>query len=229
MRIPLLLAVVCAAVVAPLSEARAQLSSAEPPVLNLPFQPVADVADIDGSEPRGWEDRVLSAVGAAALGAGMGFFLSQVDHSDWDEVPGHREASRGLWSALGGGVGLAVGLKFPVSIMGGPADRTARRETPGRSVIPPEVIQDVSADNAYQIVRLLRPEWLNKRPPRYLGQIESEGLPVYLDDFRYGDLESMRGIHADVIESIRFVPAAVAAARWGKDHHRGVIQIITVG
>lgn len=181
-----------------------------------------------GNGSAGWQDRLLTAVAGAALGAGMGFFMSQVDRSDWEEIPGRREASRGLWSALGGGVGLAMGLSFPVSLTGQTPQPFQGREA-GRSVIPPSAIQDVSADNAYQIVRLLRPEWLNERPPSHLGRVEPEGLEVFLDDFWYGELDSLRGIHIQTIESIRFVPGPVATARWGPGYPRGVIQVITVG
>lgn len=206
----------------------AQISPLERPIPAPFLHPFSGMPQYTAGQQASWEDRLVTAVGSAVLGAGIGFFMSQVDHSDWDEIPGQREASRGLWSALGGGVGLAFGLKFPLSFTGsGPGQ--LRAEDMGRSVILSEEVQDVSADNAYQIIRLLRPEWLNTRPPRHLGEVTPEGLPVFLDDFWYGELDSLRGIHIQTIESIRYVPATVATARWGAGYHRGVIQVITVG
>ena len=174
-----------------------------------------------------WKNRMLTGLASAALGAGAAYFASQVNESDWEEIPGEREANRGLWAALGGGVGFAVGFSFPLKGDGPPRDLL----TPpgGRAVITHYEVQDVSVDNAWDIVRLLRPEWLNVRPPDNLGEMDMEGTTIYIDDFRYGELESLRSIHVSTIESIRFVSAAQATARWGPGNVMGVIQIITIG
>ena len=175
-----------------------------------------------------WKHRLLTGLGSAALGSGMGFFVSQVTTSDWDEVPGQTQANRSLWAALGGSVGFAVGFSFPITNRAPPRNVVANASG-GRSLITLAEIRDVSVDNAYDIVRLLRPEWLRVRPPANLVGVQPQTVPVYLDDFRYGDVESMRGIHVQTISSIRFIPAATATARWGTGHVMGVIQIIASG
>jgi hypothetical protein len=176
----------------------------------------------------GWTNRLLTGLGGAALGAGMAFFASQVNQSDWEEIPGQREANRGLWSALGGSVGFAVGFSFPLT--GRDAPRDLLKAPGGRAVISYYEIQDVSVDNAWDIVRLLRPEWLNARPPDNLGATDFETTTVYIDDFRYGDtVDWLRNIHVSTIETIRFVSPAQATARWGTGNVMGVIQVITIG
>jgi hypothetical protein len=170
--------------------------------------------------------RVLTGLGGAALGAGVAFFASQVSESDWEETPGTSEVNRGLWAALGGGVGFAVGFSFPIS-GSPPQDRLTAPG--GRTVISYYEIQEVSVDNAWDIIRQLRPEWLNSRPPDNLGESDFETTTVYMDDFRFGDTSSLYSIHVATIESIRFISAAQATARWGPGNVMGVIQIITIG
>lgn len=212
----------CAAVLLGCSLCAAGLSAqtAQPPPLPLQVDSSVQPAPT-------WKNRVLTGLGAAALGAGVGFFASQINQSDWTEVPGHHEANRGVWAAVGGGIGFAVGFSFPI---GGkrPAQDPLPVPAGGRSVISFEEIQGASVDNALDVVRLLRPEWLNTRPPDRLGETQAKGSTVYLDDFRYGDLDSLRSIHASMISSIRFVSAAEATARWGPGNVMGVIQVIAL-
>lgn len=178
--------------------------------------------------PLTWKHRVLTGIGASALGLGLGFFVSQISESDWEEVPGRFQVNRGLWAAVGGGIGFAVGFSFP--IRGKAMPRVVRVQSAAdRAVIGPAEFLDLMADNAYDIVRALRPEWLNSRPPNVFGDTRQNTVPVYLDEFRYGDLDSMRRIHVQTIRSIRFVPPATATALWGTGHVAGVIQILTVG
>lgn len=192
-------------------------------------QPPRPIIEVDSSVTGApsWKHRLLTGLGAAALGAGAGFFASQVNESDWAEIPGQREAKRGLWAALGGGAGFALGFSFP--IRGRAPTRDPLRAVPGgRSVIPFEEVRNVSADNAYDVVRLLRPEWLNTRPPDQLGELTAEGSAVYLDDFRFGDIDALRSIHVSTISSIRFISASAATARWGSGNAMGVIQVLAL-
>lgn len=168
--------------------------------------------------------RVLTGLAGAALGAGAGFFASQVGQSDWEEVPGRHEANRGLWAALGGGAGFVAGFSFPLSATGGPP--RSRGMSGGRSVITEAELRGTSADNAYDVVRLLRPEWLKTRPPDQLGEVQNETVTVYRDDFREGGVGALRRFHVQNIASIRFIPPAVAVSRWGTGHVMGVIQVI---
>ena len=181
----------------------------------------------DAAERPTWKHRLFTGLGGAAVGLGLGFFVSQMTHSDWAEIPGQSQASRGLWAAVGGGVGFAVGFSFPVR--GRSPGNITRISSANRSVIGLAEFLDLPVDNAYDIVRQLRPEWLTRRAPIVFGEITAQTVPVYLDDFRYGEIDSMRGIHVHTIASIRFVSPSIATSRWGTGHVAGVIQIITKG
>jgi hypothetical protein len=183
---------------------------------------------VDAARPN-WKHRLFTGLGGAAVGFGLGFFASQMNQSDWAETPGQSQVSRGLWAAVGGGVGFAVGFSFPIRGRSQRPDNIMTVSSANRSVIGPAEFLDLSVDNAYDIVRRLRPEWLNSRPPDVFGQSGPQTVPVYLDDFRYGEIESLRGIHVQTISSIRFVSPSVATARWGTGHIAGVIQVITSG
>lgn len=102
------------------------LAQTSSPLRHAPAAP----GDAEGSHATPLRSRVFSAVGGAVLGAGLGFFASQVATGDWDEAAGH-DVNRPAWAAVGGSIGLAVGFSFPVSWQGkaaslpGPTD--ARR------------------------------------------------------------------------------------------------------
>ncbi len=184
-----------------------------------------------------WHHRVLTAVGSAALGAGIGYFASQLSRGDWDDGPGQPQVNRPAWAAVGGSIGLAVGYSFPVF---GRGTAPGVRSVPAHQIITAEEIEDVVAVDAYEAVDILRPQWLVRRPGRVLdnnlpqtrnpvGGTLTEGLPVYLDDFRLGGVDQLRGLSVHRIEAIRFVPAAVATTRWGVGNSYGAIQVVTRG
>ena len=56
----------------------------------LAHTPIVWTHDAGQGGPRGasWHARLFSALGGAALGAGVGYFSSQVFRGDWDEEPG---------------------------------------------------------------------------------------------------------------------------------------------
>lgn len=190
----------------------------------------AQTADAVAEASRGpsWRHRVLTAVGGAALGAGIGFFASQIARSDWSERPGVSTSPRGTWAAAGAGVGLAFGAAFPISF--GSQPTLSPVAVPGRrDVLGGEELAEFTASSAYEAIRILRPEWLNVRPANVFGEDAVQALPVYLDDFRLGGVESLRGVHLQEVELIRFIPAGTATARWGIGHPNGALQVVTAG
>jgi hypothetical protein len=230
MRVPPVLAVLAALAPLTAGDVAAQAAAQRgpsPAAFLAPNLPAAFLTRPDATSALSWKHRLLTGLGSAALGAGMAFFASQINQSDWEEIPGQREVNRNLWAALGGGMGFAVGFSFPLT--GSAPDRGMITRPEGRSVISFYEISQASVDNAYDIVRLLRPEWLNTRPPDELYETRFESTTVYLDDFRYGDITSLHTVHVSTIEEIRFVSAAMATARWGPGNTMGVIQIITIG
>jgi len=179
-----------------------------------------------GSDLPMWPNRILTALAGGVIGAGLGFFASQVVRGDWDEGPDQSSIHRPLWAAAAGAAGFAAGMSFPLSWRAhSPSPGPAL--APHGAVITAEEIHDVYAMDAYEAVRLLRPQWLVPRPPNIIGQNPSEVLAVYLDDSRLGGIEQLRGLNTFDIGSIRFVGTAEATTRWGVGNPYGAIQVVT--
>jgi hypothetical protein len=90
-------------------------------------------------------------------------------------------------------------------------------------LISREQIIESHQNNAYDVVRALRPGWLRKRG---IQSINFEGdIVVYLDTNRLGGPESLRQISAESVAYIQFFDAATATQRWGIDHGHGAILV----
>lgn len=216
------------------------------------FDTLPDLPEADLQQGHGWGRKVLTALGGAAVGAGLGYFASQVMVGDWDEDG--NPTDRGVWVGTGGAVGLAVGFAV------GPA---ARRKTAAPGVVPPwrqglgravlmaEEIEASSARTVYELIDTRRPEWLILRGTtswretrgttisgtaagRDLGGEESAEadpmtLKVYLDGVLLGGVEELRTLDVSGIASIHRLDPSQATARWGTGHANGAILIVTEG
>jgi hypothetical protein len=193
------------------------------------------------------ESRIASGIGGALLGAGLGFFASQVVQGDWQEGTEGQPINRSLWSVIGGSVGFAVGVRFP---LGGRGGVSTDRLPMGREHLGPSALRGRETDNAYQAVALLRPEWLQIRGSQSLAPgidpvvvsgtsravrvsgstpLTSEvgKIQVYVDDVNIGGIEALRSIEVSNISDIYFFDAAEATLRWGTGNPHGAILIIT--
>jgi hypothetical protein len=177
--------------------------------------------------------RLLTATGAAAVGAGLGFFASQLARGDWEDGPGGRPIDRPLWAAIGGGVGFAVGFRFPLARMGKPA--TKSRLPSGRDRLGADEILRAKVVNAFEAVRLLRPEWLVLRGNQ-TWNVPSDRVPgnagplrIYLQSQLLGGVESLRSIAAQDIAAIYFLDAGEATHRWGAGHPQGAVLVVMAG
>lgn len=180
-----------------------------------------------GSEAPLWPNRVLTALAGGVLGAGLGFFASQVVRGDWDDGPGQPKVNRPLWALVGASAGVATGMSFPFPALARP-ESPSRLLPPRHRVIMLQELRGVVAMDAYEAVLLLRPQWLLPRPADVLGEPPRATLPVYLDDFRLGGVEELRGVSVHVVHSIRLVEAPIATARWGVGNAHGAIQVVTM-
>ena len=86
-------------------------------------------------------------------------------------------------------------------------------------------IQNATQPNAYELIRNLRPHWLEVRGGGSVGATMVKR--VYLDDLDLGGIEHLRQITTPTIESIRYYDGPAATQRWGSGHAAGVIQIRT--
>ncbi|HZD03722.1 MAG TPA: hypothetical protein VE173_02355 [Longimicrobiales bacterium] len=175
-----------------------------------------------------WKHRILTSLGGAAIGAGLGYFASQLVTGDWENRQSRQAVNRPTWAAVGGSFGLAIGFSFPLWGQGRPAVMPPLTEH-RRLVITEEEIGELGLTDAYHAVQVLRPEWVNDRGPREWGDVPDDGLSVYVDGTRIGNLRSLAQLTTNDIESIHFVNAATATSRWGQGNSRGAILVIMKG
>jgi len=220
----LVLTLVCTAVIPSL----AAQDFAPAAVTTRPTPAQLRIDDEQSSDSPALHHRVFSALGSAALGAGIGFFASQLIRSDWQDGPGQRQLNRPLWAIVGGSLGFTLGFSFPLSPGIGSVARVAPPLSGGRVAITHEELARATVSDAYELVLLFRPHWLIERPSDTIRGTAGGTIRVYLDDFLLGGADQLRQINAQTIETIRFVSASAATTRWGVGHSYGAIQVITI-
>jgi hypothetical protein len=110
---------------------------------------------------------------------------------------------------------------------------TACASTPssGRSrssdLLTLEDIEASDQSNAYDLIRVMRPQWLRTRGPSSIHL--SNPIVVYLDGNRLGDPDALTTIPLPTIEEIRFYSPMEAQRRWGLNHTNGAIAVRTRG
>ncbi len=86
----------------------------------------------------------------------------------------------------------------------------------------PEIDRGQWAD-LYDLVRNLRPRWLQ---PRGTDSFANPGeVQVYIDGTRLGGVDLLRGISTSAVDRLEWVDPISASGRWGLDHAHGVIAI----
>ena len=107
---------------------------------------------------------------------------------------------------------------------------TGTRSTSGDSDrITQEQLSKVAADNAYEAVRSLQPQWLETRAQESISNGNPTSAVVFLNGARAGDPEFLRTLQINSVQEMRFIPASRAAARYGMGLGRGVIEVTTKG
>lgn len=99
---------------------------------------------------------------------------------------------------------------------------------PGRSsdLITAEEIQANPSPNAYDLVRKLRPTWLRGRGVTSIQDPVAAGaIVVYLDESRFGGVESLRQISTSGIRSIRYLTPSSPGVRIQGNENAYVIQV----
>ena len=116
---------------------------------------------------------------------------------------------------------------------------SASSATRSRDLITTEEIGKSGAQNAYDLITSLRPNWLNTRgehsfreTARTQGRSEvvTPGLPmvvVYLDNARLGGVETLRQVLVPALTSIQYFDAKAATFKWGAGHSHGAILVST--
>lgn len=136
-----------------------------------------------------------------------------------------RRSSSRLTSAL------VVVFTLATSSLATSCARPRGNDIPGArstDVIYLDEIQGAKAQNALDAVRRLRPRFLQSRGQTSLLARRDENPVVYLDNRRYGDIESLRMIPTEGIFEIRYLSPNQAQQRWGMNHSAGVIHVTSM-
>jgi hypothetical protein len=91
--------------------------------------------------------------------------------------------------------------------------------------ITAEEISDRQFSDAYELVSVIRPNWLRTRGPQSLSDPQAGQVLVYLDGIRAGGAQFLRNLSATRVAYLEYLPPALAASRYGTDHDGGVILV----
>lgn len=89
-----------------------------------------------------------------------------------------------------------------------------------------EDLETVSADNAMEVVSLMRPRWLRARPARTINDPDPV-VGVVIDGRPRGSLDDLVQIRRENIERISFLSAADATIRYGTGFTGGAVVVTT--
>jgi len=81
--------------------------------------------------------------------------------------------------------------------------------------------------SAYDLIQRLRPEYLRSRGTSSLNNPIPVTAVVYVDEVRFGQIESLRALSTEQIREIHYINASDATTRFGTDHVGGAILITT--
>lgn len=98
---------------------------------------------------------------------------------------------------------------------------------PGPNLITADEISRVNVINAFEAVQKLRPAMLRQRQVASANAQSNGELVVYVDNNRFGDVESLRQITASSIAALRYYSASEAQTKWGSGHPGGAIEVVT--
>jgi hypothetical protein len=96
------------------------------------------------------------------------------------------------------------------------------------NAITREMIDNPSSQNAFTIVQRFRPRWLSPRTQGTISNPEPSFAQVYVDDVRFGPIDTLYRIDGTQIERIEFMSGLDATTRFGVGHDGGAIMVWTI-
>jgi hypothetical protein len=106
-----------------------------------------------------------------------------------------------------------------------PATRSGTITSIGTDVLTRDEIMASGRSNAWDVLEFTRPLWLRERSDQSANR--PGGIVVYVDESRFGGLDSLSSIPAREIYYIQRYTTTAASQRWGPGHSEGVIVIST--
>lgn len=186
-------------------------------------------------------------LGGAVIGGWVGFVGAQVSHSDWDrKTTGELREQRATWALAGVAVGLVAARIIPSSSPRTVAAPERGFATPTRDRLAMEEIQASGANNAFDLIRGARPEWLVTRGTNSwrettqgsgggMGRggivVTHQGDPkilVYLNGLRLGGVDRLTDIDTAALSGVEFLDPHRAVLRFGSSAAHGAILLTTV-
>ena len=82
--------------------------------------------------------------------------------------------------------------------------------------------------SAYVIIQRLRSTWLRARTQGSFGNPEPTYAEVFVDNVRYGPIESLNSVSSTDIDSIEYISATDATTLYGTGYAGGIIRIVTL-
>lgn len=126
---------------------------------------------------------------------------------------------------------LAVGL------IGCGATASSAPRGSANEIARAEIEATSGVSTAQDIVQRLRPQWLRVRGTGTLNNAEQEGIVVYVDGTRSGQIRieagraagpsPLDGIAVSQVERLIYYGASSATQRFGTGHAQGAIEVIT--
>jgi hypothetical protein len=96
------------------------------------------------------------------------------------------------------------------------------------NAITREMIDNPSSQNAFTIVQRFRPRWLSPRTQGTITNPEPSFAQVYVDDVRFGPIDTLYRINGTQIELIEYMSGLDATTRFGVGHDGGAIMVWTI-
>lgn len=78
-------------------------------------------------------------------------------------------------------------------------------------------LENVPADDAYEVIQLLRPAWFTQRSGR--------SPQVFVNGSPRGGLSELRTFRREMVTELRYIDATDATTRWGTGYMAGVIDV----
>lgn len=107
----------------------------------------------------------------------------------------------------------------------------ASAATPGprgsANVIVESEIAGSGAQNALEVIQLLRPAILRPRTGVSSAQADGVAIVIYLDGVRAGELQALTAVPANRVREIRYINATDATTRFGTGHTLGAVLVTT--
>ena len=88
-----------------------------------------------------------------------------------------------------------------------------------------EQLSTTNADNLYEAINKLRPNWLTSRGPTSVTDATPTGVDVFMGNTLLGKADYLQQVRPGDVTEVKYWDPGSAAARFGMGHPRGVIEI----